>query len=432
MLRLLFRVLLLVCLVGPVVFVWAALERDSTLSASATLDPKMAVQARGLVARLRTAMREPAPEGATVGVYATQTELDSAIATAARMVRPLRGSTSIGPEEMTIAISGQVPGLPDLGWINLSAEVAPSNTGLDVRHLQLGRMSLPPAMTVAVLRGVLDLATSGDLGSLLLNSVSGVQMEPGRVEVVLRVGTADGAPVFDKLTAGLRGLAGMGDMDQTAAHFAAMAEAARTGVLPDKGSSLPWIRFALAQVAEAEHSSRSDQRADLRASLLALAAHCGDRSVIETMTGKLSEVTGDSACSGTTLDGRVDLRKHFTLSAALAVASGSAMSFGVGEVKELLDAGKKKGSGFSFDDIAMDRAGIRFAETSMATPPDELPALIALMKSESDIVPAVDDLPSLMSEATFLTRFGGVDTPAYDAQIAQIDARIDALPFNQP
>jgi hypothetical protein len=427
MLRFLFRVLLLVCLVGPFVFVWAAFEKEPGLPPTATLDPQMAVKARGFATRVRTALREPGDADGKVRIDATQAELDSAIATAARIVRPLRGLTVISADGLQVAMSGQIPGLPDLGWINFSALIAPSGTGLDVQRLRLGRMNLPPALTVSVVRTALDFATPEALGSLLLDSVAGLEMEPGRVALALQAGTADGMSMFERAAASVRGLVGLGDQKETAAHFAAMSAAARAGLLPATGSSLPWIRFAVERAAEAGHETQADARNDVRAAILALAAHCGDLRAVQTLTGALTDDAGLSPCLGTGLRGRRDLRQHFTLSAALVVAGGSGFSFGLGEVKELVDAGKKTGSGYSFDDIAMDRAGIRFAETVLATPPGALAALLATMTSEDAIAPVVDDLPSLMSESTFVARFGGVDTPAYKSQIAEIDARIDAL-----
>jgi hypothetical protein len=41
---------------------------------------------------------------------------------------------------------------------------------------------------------------------------------------------------------------------------------------------------------------------------------------------------------------------------------------------------------------------------------------------------AARDLPESMPEAEFKRRFGGVDAPAYNRMIAEIDGRIAALP----
>jgi hypothetical protein len=54
---------------------------------------------------------------------------------------------------------------------------------------------------------------------------------------------------------------------------------------------------------------------------------------------------------GTTLRGRTDWPRHFSLSAALAVLENSLVSDAGGLIKEQVDV-LAKGSGFSFTDIA--------------------------------------------------------------------------------
>ncbi|MBC7208893.1 MAG: hypothetical protein H5U27_20645, partial [Methyloversatilis sp.] len=44
-----------------------------------------------------------------------------------------------------------------------------------------------------------------------------------------------------------------------------------------------------------------------------------------------------------------------------------------------------------------------------------------------DLLPSIAGLAEFMPEAVFLRRFGGVGAPAYNAVLADIDARIAAL-----
>ncbi|QIE43765.1 hypothetical protein G5B39_17270 (plasmid) [Rhodobacteraceae bacterium SC52] len=432
MFRFFFRIVLLACLVGPFVFGWAALQPDPILPTSATMNPKMAVQARGFAKRVRDAMEAPPTQDGLVHISASQAELNSGIAAASRLVRPLRGMSVVDENGVRVLVSGQIPKLADLGWVNFTAQVAPSAEGLEITEIKLGRMTLPPGLTVAALRGVLNLAGPGEVGSVLLGSIESLSTESGKVVLALDGGVAGGPPMFDKIKDGFRQIAGMSSTDAVSAHYDAMSDAGRQGQLPASGSSLPWIRFTLARVAEAEHETIADMRSDLDAAFLALGAHCGDRRALEAVVGELSSPQVQSPCAGTQLLGRNDLRQHFTLSAALAAAGGAGASFGMGEVKELLDAGKSGGSGYSFDDIAMDRAGIALIERASGGSPDALAALVAKIKREGDVAPAISGLASQMSEAEFEARFGGVDTPAYQAQIAEIDARIDALAVHLP
>jgi len=425
--RLLFRLVLLFVFAAPVIFVAAALQRTAALPATATLDPRMAVQAKGLAARARTAMAGPAGADGTHRISATEAEVNSALAAAARVLRPLRGTNRIDDTGVWIALSAQVPGLPQLGWINAEAHAAPSADGLDMRAIRLGAMDLPPGWTVAALVGLIDLASADDIGSALVSGIVGLRTADGRAEVMLAAGAGDGPSLLDTVSGAIRGMVGLGDTDAASRHYAAMARAAAEGALPSAGSALPWVRHAVSRVAAANHGSDAEARADMRAALIALGAHCGDRAIVETVVGALTVPVSGSACAATTLGGRRDLRQHFTLSAALAAAGGGGFSFGLGEIKELLDAGERGGSGYSFDDLAFDRAGMRFAARVLGAAPGTLGALAARLDAESAVVPGLDDLPSRLSEARFAADFGAVGSPAYREMLSRIEARIDAL-----
>jgi hypothetical protein len=107
------------------------------------------------------------------------------------------------------------------------------------------------------------------------------------------------------------------------------------------------------------------------------------------------------------LSGRDDFPKHFMTSAALAAYAGEPLSDAIGVYKEVADA--RGGSGFSFNDIAADRAGSRFGELAVASSASarELQQHMGTQVRESDIMPATDDLPEFMPEAEFVHRFGG-------------------------
>ncbi|TWT97997.1 Matrixin [Botrimarina colliarenosi] len=127
-----------------------------------------------------------------------------------------------------------------------------------------------------------------------------------------------------------------------------------------------------------------------------------------------------------TARGRHDLLKHFVVSAALAALVGEkeANLWGVG--KELADATREGGSGFSFADLAADRAGVRFARAVLSGSPPV--AGIATSFRLDNYLPPIEGLEEGLPLADVIKRFGGKGDPRFDAQIAEIDRRIDALP----
>jgi len=130
-----------------------------------------------------------------------------------------------------------------------------------------------------------------------------------------------------------------------------------------------------------------------------------------------------------TLNGRRDFSQHFTISAALAATAGSPLSDVIGLHKEIKDS--QGGSGFSFNDIAADRAGTRFGE--LATTNDrgakKVQRQLTAGLRESDIMPEVKDLPEYMQEIEFKRRYGDIGSPAYKKMTNEIERRIAALPL---
>lgn len=127
-----------------------------------------------------------------------------------------------------------------------------------------------------------------------------------------------------------------------------------------------------------------------------------------------------------TARGRGDSLKHFLVSAALAAILGEkeADLWGVG--KELADATRPGGSGFSFADLAADRAGVRFAR-GLLTGKTPVAGLARSFRVEN-YVPRLDDLPEGLKLSELLKQYGGQGDPRFDAQIEALDKRIEALP----
>lgn len=126
---------------------------------------------------------------------------------------------------------------------------------------------------------------------------------------------------------------------------------------------------------------------------------------------------------------RIDMAQHFMASAALSAAGNSYFGNKLGEEKELHDAAK--GSGFSFIDLAADRAGLKFGEIAVSNPENARSLQLAMAKVDNynAFIPDVSDLPEHMDEETFKNRFESLDSAATQSVMAEIDARIDKCPI---
>ena len=193
----------------------------------------------------------------------------------------------------------------------------------------------------------------------------------------------------------------------------------------DKNVSLAELLVALFELAEVR-SRQGNPVAENRAAILVLALHTNGKPL-----GTILPAANDwprPTNQKVTLNGRDDLSKHFIVSAALAAKAGGPFSDAVSVYKEIEDS--RGGSGFSFNDLAADRAGTRLGEYA-ANPAlaQKLQRQVSAGVGEKDIMPKTEDLPQFMPEKEFLKRYGGVDAPEYKKMMADIDRLVAALPI---
>lgn len=124
------------------------------------------------------------------------------------------------------------------------------------------------------------------------------------------------------------------------------------------------------------------------------------------------------------LDSRNDLTKHFLVSAALSVSADSHLAEVIGIAKEVADS--DGGSGFSFADLAADRAGIKFGEsaTKSALNATQFQQKIMAIKAEHAFMPRTDELPEGITRLEFKKRFSDLDSASYTLITREIESRI--------
>ena len=291
-----------------------------------------------------------------------------------------------------------------------------------------GRLTCLPAWSLPVMRIALDLVFGDDFGTIVTTSIDGVSIEGKTVALGVAL-TGSGR---DALTSGvrskLRNLAQVSNPEEVRAYYLALDAAVAKGRIRSGASVVPYLKLVMELVGE--QARDGEALGDRQAALLALAIYCGHI--------KFEELVGDvvpkklrgkrSRCAGATLGRRGDLRQHFVISAGLEVVSNAQVAFTIGEFKELLDS-NRGGSGFSFDDLAADRAGIRFATAVIKADAGDWQGLIDRLTGEKAIFPSIAGLPAGLTKSEFERRYGDVDSAAYRGVLEDIEARIDRLAF---
>ncbi len=167
--------------------------------------------------------------------------------------------------------------------------------------------------------------------------------------------------------------------------------------------------------------------------IMAVNEYVNKKEIQRYMPVQIAEGKKKAAYRRVMLYGRTDLPKHFTASAVLAMAANSSFARAMGIEKELRDRDAKHGSGFSFVDLASDRAGIKFSQTAIASSHSarQLQLTMTSVENDSAFIPKLDDFPENMGTKSFSRRFGSVYSAEYAALVNEIDNRIAALAIYQ-
>jgi hypothetical protein len=125
-----------------------------------------------------------------------------------------------------------------------------------------------------------------------------------------------------------------------------------------------------------------------------------------------------------TVRNRIDLPQHFFYAACLTATNGADATQSGALDAELLDA--QRPAGFSFKDIAADRAGARFGRSLV----DKRFTLRALASSFdiASYMPPVDKLPDGLSAKDLTAKFGAKTDPRFTKQLQEIDQSVLVLP----
>ncbi len=222
-----------------------------------------------------------------------------------------------------------------------------------------------------------------------------------------------------------RRLLGPEEADRLRHYHGRLAEQTRT-LKPGRPHSLSVLLSPLLGEAR-RRSVDGNPAAENRAALLVLALYVSGLR-IESLTGE-DYAGGRLRPLQLTLRGHRDLAQHFAVSAALAAAGGSVLADAAGLYKEIRDS--EVGSGFSFKDLAADRAGTRFGELATRSQGSARRLQDELVSGIDDdaLMPAIGGLPHTMTARELERRVGAVGSPGFRRLQEEIERRIDTMPL---
>lgn len=344
-------------------------------------------------------------EGETRRLIVSQADMDRGVNYLASRLARGSASAEIVAGKLRVRASLPLPWLPR--YLNLELTLVQAGKLLAPTELRLGALSVPAALSGSLAYRALSLSPYTKQLAVARELLDSAQLS-GQT---LALGFAWRGAAIERAMAGVAGQdADAGALDVYRAHLGKVGGGDFAVLLGEA--------FSLAKGRSGDHAPVLENRAAL--TVLAETA----------LGGKLLSRQGTvnlQRRASLHLAGRGDFSQHFALSAFLAATGGEGLSDMAGLYKELKDT--QGGSGFSFTDLAADRAGSRLGEASTHSPAAarKVQERLAGTRDAALFFPKVKDLPEFMDEAEFRRRFGAVGAPAYLRMMQEIEGRIAAL-----
>lgn len=419
--RYLFYLILLSVIGLPILAAWAAYE---AVSQQPLVTGTWSPTARD-IKRARAILAEHDPRKLKPGVVRKVTlserDLNLAANHAINLVNRGFAQAKLREDTLDFASTVTLPSNPLGNYINLELTfrgvgrqggVLPSLT-----RLQIGNLSIPSVVAETALGFAWkQFYATKNIDIQVEDVLSEVQIAPGRLALTYRLpenalATLGAALVGPEVQAGLE------------TYHRALAST--LGSVSGQTVSMTRLLKPIFALAEQRTQAGGDPIAENRAALVVVGAYLSNRSLERAVPQASTWPALPKA--KITLQRRKDFAQHYMTSAALAAMGGGALADAIGLFKEVDDS--DGGSGFSFADLAADRAGTRFGEMAVRSQGHarRLQTAASTIQSEAAILPNIRDLPEGLSDAEFKRRFGGVDAPAYRKVTQDIERRLDTI-----
>jgi|CXWL01.1.fsa_nt_gi hypothetical protein len=390
---------------------------------SAALQGEPAVAAQEVVnhhdvARAINLLRLHDPRHGTPGrasaALASERDLEVLLSHGARRWLGAASHVTLERGGATVRLSSHLPPNPFGRWLNVELRVVETGGLPAIDFIYLGRLPVPAWLAERAWLRLVERAGLQDELRLAAEVVRRIQFMPQQMQVFY----AWRGDSSERLLAALTPPA---EQQRLRAYADRLVELAAREA-PAWQAPLTRLLAPMFALARSRTADGGDAAAENRAAILALTLFANGRGVAAMLPAARAWPTARPL--RLTLAGRDDSALHFLVSAALAAEGTGPLSRAVGLYKEVADS--RGGSGFSFSDMAANRAGARMGEMAVQSP-QRLQALVAQGVSESDLLPQAADLPQSLPEAEFLRRYGGVGAPAYTTMMGEIDRRVGAL-----
>ena len=407
---------LIVCLFASVLFLAAILltvfEDKPRINRQVILVPEHAKRAKQIIDVHRYLVRP----GMTAVARLQSEDVDLAANYLANRFVKGSAQVTLADHSAHVLLSIPIPGNPLGGYLNLEATLIETEGIPKPQSVHVGKLVLPDLVTDMFMSQLIHWLRRSSKYRLGLDALQNIRMSRGELKVVYHWKGGFSKEMQASILSEQ-------ESEQLFFYHSLLTKNSRRSGMEETVSLAeilpPLLRLAV------KRSVKSNAIVENRAAILVVTFYTLGKS-LKSLAPEAA--TWPSPVRRTvTVSGRDDFAKHFMVSATIAAYADTALSDVVGLYKEIEDS--RTGSGFSFNDIAADRAGTRFGEKAVASIElaQQLQLRVASGLKDSDLMPPWSDLPEFMSEVEFKRRFGGIDAPAYQQMMQEIDQRVSIL-----
>ncbi|MFC1751448.1 hypothetical protein ACFL2V_22000, partial [Pseudomonadota bacterium] len=363
----LFFALILIALLLPLIVAVSISNNTPFANNPETLNARSAIRIKRITSQLKHGMKTSRQRS----ISFTERDINAVLAFITRNNDQISASANIDKEITHITFSIYVPKNPFGDYINFQVGIPSTKQTLTFAYFKLGNIAIPGDIALSITQTGLDHYLGDAIGSELINSVKAVRVLHQRIRITynpIQNITDKVTAVITRTSGANRSLALPADPELIPRYYAYLCRQH----IPREQHSLGIYLSSLLTLANKplpDNEKTISAAEHNKAALYAMAIYLGTEE-FNVLVGAIPKQVLQHCqrnAPKTTLMERKDLSLHFIYSAAFKLIADSDISFSMGELKELQDS-LYGGSGFSFVDLAADRAGIRFTE--LATSPE--------------------------------------------------------------
>ncbi|MFH2091428.1 MAG: hypothetical protein ABIJ31_03615 [Pseudomonadota bacterium] len=322
-----------------------------------------------------------------------------------------------------------IPSTPLGNYINVSLHMKSMGTSVSVVSFQIGRIVLGGRIINPVLKGLHHYLLNIKVYKNLMEhseAIKQIMIQPDLLTIIYEW---DPKALAKLQESSKTILLPMDHQERLIFYHNALVDLLKpyTG----KKVSLARVMAPMFKHALEQSTISSDPVQENRALLQTLALYANQTNMVHFISESLQKKIKPPAKAILVLKGRNDLPKHFLISAGLSASAGSSLASFIGLAKEVEDS--DKGTGFSFADLAADKAGVQLAQISLASrvSAQTLQLKMSGIQSEDSFMPAIDHLPEGIMELEFKRKYTDLDSTTYSLVNDEIDRRIRQCLFYQ-